>query len=500
MFNSKSFKKVMCLFLTLVMVVPFALAGCGKKGNDIAGKDGEVKDPKDLKPYELTWYTIGTPQKDTEKVMEELSKYTKEKINATVKMEIIDWSKYTEKMKVMLQSGEKADLVFTCSWALPYEQLVSQKMLLPLDDLLDKYGKGIKEELDPMFIDGNKIDGKLYAIANNKELSPETRWVFNKNLVDKYNLDVSNVKSLESLEPLLKVVKENEKDITDIYGADCGFYTMDDPVIGGNVPLVVPYDSTDYKIQDWFEIPRVHDELKTMHEYYKKGYIRKDVATFGGIDRGKTDKWFVKIEGCLPYYDEGEKAAGRTPVVSVPMFDQTYVSNFHVAGSMIGIPVTSKDPERAMMFLNLLNTDPYVRNLVNSGIEGVHYEKKDGKKHVLPAGTQNYDVPSFSLGNIFILDLGESDPDDLYDQYKKFNAAQKRSPIFGFKANLDPIKKEVSAFENIWQEFGKLITEGVVDIDEVYPKYMAKMKAAGYDKVKAELQKQLDQWVKDNKK
>lgn len=498
MSNSSMLRKTAALTVACSMAFTALLTGCGKSEQKAsAGSNAATaasSDIKELKPCELSWYTIGDPQKDTDKVLEEASKYTREKINASVKMTIFDWAKYEEKMKIMIQSGEKFDMCFTCSWALPYEQMVEKNAFLPLDDLLDKYGQGIKEELSPLFIDGNRIKGKLYAIANNKEFTPETRWLFNKDLLDKYKLDVTNVKSLQSLEPLLKVIKENEKDIVDIYGADCGFYDQSENILGDNIPFVVPFNSKDLKIVNRFDIPKVREDLKTLNKYYKAGYIRSDIGSFAGFDRNKSDKWFVRIDGWLPGMDESSSNPGRAKVISVPVFDRTYVSNYHVSGSMIAISATSENPERSMMFLNLLNTDKYLRNLVNYGIENVHYTLENGKLKKTQAGSSNYDTQTFTLGNVFLTYPLTTDPDNIWDMYKKFNDGMEKSPIFGFKADLSSMKKEISAFSNIWSEFGKIMTCGVIDIDEVYPKYMKKMKDAGYDKVMQDLQTQLDAW------
>ena len=507
MLHSSGLRKTAAIAIACSMALSAMLAGCGKSdqtktsGSTTAAESTAAADSaaKALEPCELSWYTIGAPQKDTDKVFEEVSKYTTEKINASVKMTIFDWDKYEEKVKIMIQSGEKFDMCFTCSWALPYEQMVEKNAFLPLDDLLDKYGAGIKEELSPFFIEGNKIKGKLYGIANNKEFTPETRWLFNKDLLDKYKLDITNVKSLQSLEPLLKVIKENEKNIVDIYGADCGYYCQTESILGEQIPFVVPFDSTDLKVVNKFDIPSVKEDLKTLNKYYKAGYIRSDVATYAGFDRTKSDDWFVRIDGWLPGLDNSMSSPGRANVASTPTFDKTYVSNFHVSGSMIAISATSENPERSMMFLNLLNTDKYLRNLVNFGIENEHYTLVNGKVNRLQAMTDNYDMQTFTLGSVFLTYPLTTDPDNIWDMYKSFNDGMDKSPIFGFKADISGMKKEINAFTNIWSEFGKIMTCGVIDMDEVYPKYMKKMKDAGYDKVLAELQKQLDAWKASNK-
>lgn len=501
------FKKILSLVVAIMMASALLFTGCAKKDADKSAdtpKDnGAASSEETLKPYEIVWYTIGTPQKDIPTVMEELSKYTKEKINATVKMTQFDWGQYTDKMQVIVQSGEPFDICFTASWALPYEQMVAKKAFLPLNELMDKYGKGTKETVHPLFLEGNKVDGELYAIPTNKELSPQDRWIFNKNLVDKYNLDVTKVTDLESLEPLLKVIKENEKNMEHILAVDKSAHPLAtqqyDNLAGPNIPFVVAMDSTDFKVVDYLAQPSVVQGMKTLHKYYEAGYVRKDAATYEGFDFSKSDSWFVRLGGWLPGADQLWSRSEKAPVVSVPFHEQVYVSNTHVAGSMMAISVTSGDPERAMMFMDMLNTDKFVRNMVDSGIENVHYKMENGRQIDLDKA-QDYNMPSFSLGNRYICNLYADDDADQWEQYGKLNDSAKKSPILGFKAKLDPIKKEISAFENIWQEFGPLMCTGTVDIDEVYPKYLAKMKSAGYDKVQTELQAQLDEWVKTSNK
>lgn len=504
MSNSSRLKRAAVLAVAATMAVSVLFTGCGsseqksttssESGSKVASSDGTNTATQKLEPIELSWYTIGTPQKDVDRVFEEASKYTNEKINASIKMTMIDWDKYEEKMKIMIQSGEKFDMCFTCSWALPYDQMAQKGAFLPLDDLLEKYGQGIKQELGSLFIEGNKINGKLYGISNNKEYTAETKWIFNKNLLDKYNLKVADKMTLQDLEPMLKVIKENEPNILDIYGADCGYYSQTESILGDGSPFVVPYDSNDLKIVDPYDIPKNNQDMRTLNKYYKEGYIRKDVSTYSGFDRTKSDDWFIRIDAVMPDSDASLAAEGRAPIKSVSMFDKTYVSNFHVAGSLIAISATSENPERSMMFLNLLNTDKYLRNLVNFGIENEHYALVNGKVKKTQTGTDNYDMSTFTLGNEFITYPLTTDPDNVWDIYQKFNDGMEKSAIFGFKADISNIKKEVSTFANINAEFQNMYLVSNGNFDEIHDKYMKKMKSAGYDKVFAELQKQLDAW------
>ena len=132
------------------------------------------------KPVELIWYTIGTPQKDVDKVEEEINKYTAEKIGVTVDMKMIDFGDYNQKMQVMATSGEPMDILFTSSWAFDYVQNARKGAFMELDELIESHGKGIKDAIDPAFLEGSKVDGHNYAIPANKELPAQEAWRFNK--------------------------------------------------------------------------------------------------------------------------------------------------------------------------------------------------------------------------------------------------------------------------------------------------------------------------------
>ncbi|KAA8748246.1 ABC transporter substrate-binding protein, partial [Pseudomonas koreensis] len=75
---------------------------------------------------------------------------------------------------------------------------------LELDDLLAENGQDLTKTIDPAFLSGSKVDGHNYGIPANKELPQQEVWRFNQMLVDKYKLDTSGVRTLDSLEPLLK--------------------------------------------------------------------------------------------------------------------------------------------------------------------------------------------------------------------------------------------------------------------------------------------------------
>jgi len=319
-------------------------------------------------------------------------------------------------------------------------------------------------------------------------------WRFNKELVDKYNLDISSVHSMESLEPLLKTIKENEPDLTPYAMLKDFVPLMPFDYIIEKLPMAVRIDTTDYKVVNMLETQEAKDALKTVHEYYKAGYISPEVATTSSVDDlYKSGKWFMDRASTQPFAENLWSASYGYPVVSTPAGDP-YIYNWSVMGSMQAISANSKYPEKAMEFLNLLNTDPVLRNMIDSGIEGVHYEKVGDNVMKNLDESKNYDMPTFSLGNLMITYLNEGDPENKWDEFKKFNESGINAPLLGFNFDSSKVTTELAAVQNVKEEYWSALMTGTVNPDEYLPKAIEKFKAAGIDKIIEEAQKQIDEW------
>lgn len=481
-------KKKLSLFLILLVSAALFLVACG--GNN--SKQNVDEDGA----YVIKWYTIGTPQKDTDKVFEEVNKYTKEKINAVIDFTQIDWGDYNQKLQVMISSGEQFDLAYVDGGN--YYSYAQKGAFKELDDLLETHGKELKEILNPDLVEGIRVNGKIYGIPANKEVARQTVYTFNKRLVEKYDFDIESVKTLEDLEPMLQVIKENEPNITPI--ATWKALLPFDFIITEDLPFAFRLDGDTETVINPFEQEETMEIYKTMHKYYKAGYIEPDAATSKNTWPMDLENWFVRTGGYQPYADLLWTRSAGYEVVSVPA-EQPIITNISVSGSIQAISATSQNPEKVMEFLNLLNTDPYLRNLVDKGIEGVHYEKnEDGTIRDLPARIERYNMPSYSLGNHFILYLYEDDPQDKWEKFQEFNESAIVAPGLGFHFNSDPVRSEIAAISNVSNEFYPALATGSVDPEVYLPRFNEKLKDAGLEKVMAEIQKQFDEWKAEHQK
>lgn len=426
-------KKGLALGCAAAMTVGL-LSGCGKKAE--TNESGQ-------EVVELTWYQVGDAQKDAQLVLDEVNKYTTEKIG--VKLNIIDvgWGDYNQKMQVVINTGDKWDLCFTCSWTNDYLQNAQKGAFLELDDLLTKEGKEMYDAIDPRFWEAAKVGGKTYGVPSEKEIGNMPMWVFNKELVEKYDIPYTEIETLEDLEPWLATIKENEPDVVPLYlTRDYTAPTYMDKI---QDPVGIEYGDAELKVQNVFQTEKMLSTLDTMRKYYQAGYINKDAAT---ASDDKSIKRFVTKGDGQPYAELIWSKDLGYEVVATPIME-TQITNASARGALTAVNKNSDHPEKAVELLNLINTDAYLRNLLNYGIEGTHWTKvevdpeeakaAEGKPYVYdckvkldPARSKDYSVPYWVQGGLFNTYVLENEPIDKWAIFKEFNDSSEEAPSFGF--------------------------------------------------------------------
>jgi len=525
--RTKRTTKTLLAPLALVVGLSAILPGCGSGG----GKEGAASTAPTaapssstaasaapttatLDPYEVSLIYQGKPQKDDALVQEELNKYLKEKINTTVVLQPIAPSDYKKKTELMMNTGEKMDLVFTASW-LDFFANVTKGAFLELDGLLDQYGAGAKENLNPLYLEAPRYKGKLYAIPTNKEITQGKAFTYRQDIVDKYNIPIDKINKVADLEPYFAAIKKSEPDMINLYvaGGPVSFMMYETnsnyrPI--GPVPGKLPMFFIDYKTQDMVVKsvldPEIVDINKTdaelFRKYYEAGYINADAATTttNVADVRKQGKLWMQPTVWKPGADIELKLTDNFDWVS-HVVEEPIVTTDLATGSMLSISRTSKNPERAMMVLNYMHTDPYVINLLVNGIEGKHYNKV-GDNRIEPIADSGYGETAlfWVLGNQFLNYLKPGQPDDLYESWKQFNNDATRFPLLGFVFDDTNVKNEIAQLTSVVNEYKVISTGAAANPSALLDERNAKLQAAGVEKVKTELQAQIDTWWQANKK
>ena len=294
----KKVRAFLSLVLVLCMVLSLTACGGGSGGSSSSGdssdggtdsvgaSDSQASTEVQEDPAELTigFYINSTMPTDMDMVVDAINEILLEKANAQITDTIIlNYGNYLEQITLMLSGNEKLD-TFLCRNSSNFIQYVSRGQLMEMDDLLAEYGQGVIEAVGQDFLDAGMVDGHTYGITTNRDLAKEYGFSMLKSYVDKYNIDIDSIETMDDMGEVFAIIKENEPDMIPwvstvganplmefLIGADqltdsCGVlmnYGQDEPL------EVVNYFATE-EYAYW---------CNYMHDFYEKGYIAEDFLT-----------------------------------------------------------------------------------------------------------------------------------------------------------------------------------------------------------------------------
>ncbi|MNI07973.1 Bacterial extracellular solute-binding protein [compost metagenome] len=507
-------KKGTGLLLSLVLLIGLSLSGCGgNNSNNEAAPAGTQADStaapaasdkaaatektNELEQVELSLYLPGGPDKDVASVEQAINEYLKDKINATIKINQLSWDKPADKVNLMIQSGEVFDMVYTWN----FMTNAAKGAYLPLEELLDTYAKETKAQINPAYLQAATVNGHLYAIPTEKELGQSVGFAFDKAIVDKYGFDVNSIKKLEDIEPMLKTIKEKEPAITPLFmnhTDSLNWFTVypDSEDLDGSNEIPTLLDYKTMKVFNEYDTPEILARLQLIREWYKAGYINKNGATDktelkDAVKSGKA--WFTYGNMNPTSTNDWTRLAEKPMVIKTLLPVQ--VSTKSLQGSMLAISRTSKNPERAMMFMNLIHTDPVLYNLLTFGIEGKHYKKVgDNTVEFIPDSGYN-SVSSWMIGNVLLNYLNKDEDPKRVQLYTDWNKNSKVSPVIGFVFDSTKVQSQIGALINITKQYKNTLYSGEKDPEPILKEMNSKLKAAGLDAVISEIQSQMDAFL-----
>lgn len=510
-------KKAIAFAVSVASVLSFT--GCKK----------EVTENPD-KEVTLKWILSGSgKQLDSKEVWETFNEKLKDYLpNTKVEFENISTSDYAEKWKLIAASKEDVDMAWH-GWMIPFNDEVHKGAYMQLDDLLEEYGPKLKETLPDWVWDTTRVDGKIYAIPNYQMMvnRPGAFRTYGE-LADKY-LDKDGIaKAFEKASKVTTLsdpITEECFDYLDDYlgklkaNGELGLGISTDVFswfaeVGGSIGEIktgyVFDENGKFVVKDGFSKDISKNFYKRIAEFYQKGYIRKDALTSTDTPSGKTkdDRYVLWYHQYDDFSAQQEEIQKGEPIYLIKRgFQSTYYGS--TGGTNSVIPTTSKNPGRAMELYQLINTEEgkELYNMLVYGLEGKHYEKT-GENTIKtlcyegsPTSDSDYGVYKWIVGNTFNAYETQTDVPG-YNDYivNELHPSAVRNKLDGFVFDETPVKSELVQIDNIKSEFKGLRVGAYENWEEMVDNMRKKMEKAGNAKVIAEIQRQLDEWVKENKK
>ena len=513
-------KRILSVALVLCLAVTLALTGCAtapaaaSSGTDSAAASSTADSaaaPSAASGEDvlLNVWISGTAQDQADRVEKALNVYLKDTIKSGIQVNIeeLGWNdEYTQKINNALSTGQDVDLVFTANWCANVQQNAMDGYFLPLSKYLTQYPDVVKV-LSQEFIDAGKINNEVYALPCNKEHFHSWGMLLRKDLVDKYKIDLTKIKSMKDLEPYFDQILKGEPGTTPIAASAMdlpAFKVLDwDNISDDDVPGAM-YPSTDNsktKIINQFTAPETVAVYKEMKDYVKKGYISADASTATGVsDLLRTGKFFSAVQSLKPGKAGEMTASTGIEWVQVDL-TQSVCTNRETTGAMMAITKQSKNPDAAMKFLSLLYTDPNVVNYIIFGEKDKDYSVNTDGTIKLIEGSGYASGNGWRLGNQLNNLRFSFESADKYDSWNKLNASAPKLYSLGFMLtkNAD-MQTLIANTRAVTQEYYKTLFYGQAkDVDKTVAEMDAKYKTAGADKLIAEMQKQFDEWAKAKK-
>lgn len=534
-------KKVVSCMLAAAMVL--SMTACGNSSAPAASEtapaettteetaaaetetgDTEEVAASDLEPVTLKMYFHGSNVTDDTAVMEKVNEYLQEKLNVTLEPIWGTWGDFDTNAVLALQGGDDVDIYFTCSWSADeYNKFARDGYWVRLDDpennLIEKYASDLWSTLPEVLTNGASINGAdgygVYAVPGYKDIATQNCWDVNVPLLEKYGYTVDDIKNTDyyGFGDILKTVKEGEGD--DFYpllveGAVLERMVTNSIIITGDSGtgnfMSYYLDPTDVSKPGSVGVNIVNkfgtDEFKKFaeqtREYYLAGYIDPAMANPNQANDVRSQKqlsggYLIGTQSYSLGYELQASQERGFEVAMVPCTD-AYVDTTSSQGAMMAISTASKNPERAMMFLNLLNTDPTLMTMLNYGVEGVTYELQDGLVN-FTEGRDAYQPWTNGVGNVTILTPTVAQGADFWDDFKAYYGSAKEIPLLGYSYNSENCETEMGAVANVVAEYMLPLCTGAVDPDATLPEFLDKLDAAGINSVLDDANAQLQEFL-----
>ena len=501
-FSMKKSLKVIALLAAMAATMASFASCSSDTGNSSTGgsTSGETSTSEGASSGEvvnLSWIQIGGQPNDLDMVTDALNEYSSEKIGVTCEFTYLDWGVWGDRVKAMLQGGENFDIMFNNGDV--YTSAIDLGRFAALDDLLAET-PDLKEFIPELCWEGVTYKDAIYGVPTYKDNTQTQYWVWDNNIVEDYSIPYQDLHTVKEMDPYIRQIQD-EINAGNITTSKYAFYMIRDGINGqfmnydaspSGTHIGVRYDDDTATVVRIMEQPEMMETYQTLYEWYQDGIINPDAATV-------TEAPTYVIVGSAQGFPGAEVGWGNqrgVPVVTEPWGGPLW-SNGTIQGSINSISSSSEHQVEALKYLELVNTDEYMRNTLVYGIEGTHYTKNDDGTITRDEVKKNDYAPAGYAQATFMTMYPEApNPATMYSpDLEAWNETGEVSVLMGFNFDKSSVENQISACTVVCQSYDYNIYTGSVDPNVAIAEMYAKLDEAGLKDIEAELQKQINEFL-----
>ncbi|MBR3761438.1 MAG: ABC transporter substrate-binding protein [Lachnospiraceae bacterium] len=544
-------KKVVALLLAATMSVG-CLAGCGNqttqssevKTQTDSQKESETTVTESSEVVELEektiqiWLAGPGKQKDSDKVWEAFNEKLQEYVpNTTVEFTILPFGEYYDNYSRMLAAGEAVDLAWV-GWNTKTQDNINDGNLMPMDELLEEYGQGILETLGEDVIDlhRNAADGKTYFVISWQGLVGQkyvyymptelvelagdgwledtqtavTKWWSETASADNFNA------VFDQFDKYFAACKDAGKLYSGIrpnydFAAWNGRNGTTPYVSGVNNVGVARTSENEFVVIDHVQSESRRVFAQRMAEFFEKGYLRSDIASVDLSTLKFVENGEYNANTVIMYSGNAATPTAQNNLENKAGVELSFIEREEVAtlvngnSTAMSVPYCADEPERAIMVLNALYTEPELYQLLIYGIEGEHYTVNNDGIITTSYGAEgtadaDYGLTRWTVGTCMNSLVTQADNPGYYQELADAEAEAYVNPFVKFsfdKSNVTDVIAALDAVDSVYSKMVDLCAAGA-DMEATLDKWIAERKAAGVDKLIEEYQRQLNEYIKAN--
>lgn len=533
-------KKLLSLLLTLSLLIacaPFAAFA------------------EELEPVVLQWYYPGEEKEGSQDVIEVFNEKLQTLLpNTKVEFTFVgNFDAYGAQWPLLLAGGDEMDIAWE-GWNTPLLQDAIDGNVLPLTDIINEYAPNLQKEVGIWKEDyaAVTLDGQIYAIPSIQpnSIKESTQLVIAESIYEYFDAHQileechNNDKMTEKVLDLLEEGLENAieagaltvGDNTWLIGtwgvigaATRGYVCLDQSSMGGMLGnYYIDPTKEEIEVLYYLEIPEVQMAVERIASWREKGWITDSQAADQMQDGAEVvvsgnqtlqGMWtdLIDEKGVKKYETDQYGRVSYALLQEKPGQAYVGVSSFGYA-TALAVPYTSKNPERAIMLLDLLRDEAgtpgnELLNLLCYGFEinspeaakygWFNYEAvtEDGQlfvdTSVREGADSKHEMVNWVMGNTFktihdghVLTTASNKAyarsywTDIYPMMKK-------CVVSGMNVDPMPVSNELETIKVIQAEFEVRIryTGGLDILNEC----LEKMNASGLLEIKSVLKDQIEE-------
>lgn len=354
---------------------------------------------------------------------------------------------------------DQLDIVFVQDINHLYD-LVQNNYLKNLNEQINATGRSkiLTDIISEALLTHTKINDVTYGIPNNRVFGEYTYLLINKDFVtgDKNGdgavssdeivgsyINLDDIDSFVDCAELIEYIKANATDVApvlerfanpDIYywGEDTSEFSILASKEFFNSQTKTQNDR--YYTRNVFEIKEFTEFELLMKKYETQGYLADDAA------KAKENRSFgvAVMSGDSRIVDE------YSDNYYIKVLDTPSINNDNISStSFFAVTEYTKNIERAMEVITMLNTNSELRNVLQYGVEGVHYELDENDR--VSRFNNDYMMNLEDTGNVFVAYPEEGMDEDVWVRGVNTNLDARIHALTGLWIKMRDVDKDVVA-------------------------------------------------------